>query len=549
MWRALQGCFFLALASAALAHDVTLYRIRGQECEQATLAREDVEKAQHFVLEGMKIGSCTESGFGWPATTQSVAIPLIDTPVTVTHMKKSMWEVASLKAQSWLGPFLQFNGGKQKQPISRPAPKPNYFRRDDDDWMDGVTTPLESTGFLKQRADESSVISRSDDSSPFAPTLKPWWNTIQQNDEAAGILNIKTTDSGTEMQHAQHKSSMGITRSAVMRGTAGIVSTIAASRSGIMSAPLKMAAFSKLAHESILYDTSQSQTLPSLAKALSDVAGTLANSRVIFTGEKHTSPVHHAFQLEVIKKVDNLDDNPTIIGLEMLYRQHQPALDAFVFGEPSVGGGSLAKLAERTRWESTWGHPIDLYADVFNFARQKKIRLCGLNLPQPIVRMVSEDGLEKLDPQLRNTLPKIDLNDAEHRRRFMEALPNLEASKADHYYEAMALWDDYMASSIAHYITPSPKDGAGFDGATLKTMPTTGKERMVVLVGSNHVRGRVGIPNRFFRRTGLPSFNIVAWDTDPWEGDKPPEIGSPDLKAEADWVLFTKPPQEEVFNV
>ena len=49
--------------------------------------------------------------------------------------------------------------------------------------------------------------------------------------------------------------------------------------------------------------------------------------------------------------VDALDERPFAIGLEMFYRQHQPALDAFVFQD-----GSFANLKKRTRWASTWGY-------------------------------------------------------------------------------------------------------------------------------------------------------------------------------------------------
>jgi len=455
----------------------------------------------------MKIGSCAANGFTVTATTESVAIPVLNEVVTVDHMRRSMWELASLKAQSWLiSPFFPFGrGGAKTKTISRPTSKPFHFGRGG--WLnDMVTPPLESSDFLKKRSVEPLV------------------------------------------QHNQRKSSLGVPRSAVVRGAAAMFSTVATSglsAAAVEPSAMDWAAQSNLARDYILYDTDQSQTLPSLAKALSDEAGKLAESRVIFTGEKHTSPVHHAFQLEVIKTVDSLDDNPTIIGLEMLWRQHQPALDAFVFGEPSVGGGSLAKLSERTQWDATWGFPIELYADLFNFAHQKKIRLCGLNVPYPVVQMVSQQGIGNLDPRLRNALPQVDLSNTEHRRRFMEAMGamgKLKASEAENYYEAMALWDDYMASSIAQYITPTPKDGAGLKGAT-----NTGKERMVVLVGANHVRGRVGIPDRFSRQTGLSDFVMVAeeaaWGTDTWDGDKLPDIGRPDLKAEADWVLFTKPQQ------
>ena len=78
-------------------------------------------------------------------------------------------------------------------------------------------------------------------------------------------------------------------------------------------------------------------------------------ARVIFAAEDHLNPLHHVMQLEMIKAVDALDERPFAIGLEMFYRQHQPALDAFVFED-----GSFANLKRRTRWKSTWGCDLGL---------------------------------------------------------------------------------------------------------------------------------------------------------------------------------------------
>ena len=126
-----------------------------------------------------------------------------------------------------------------------------------------------------------------------------------------------------------------------------------------------------------------------------------ATPRVFFVGEEHRHQLHHAFQVEMIKAVDALDEAPTLIGLEMCWRQHQPALDAFVFGDKARGGGDLAKLAERTNWAKTWGYPIELYAEVLNYARDRRLRLCGLNTPYAIIDTVARVGLDRLPPEVR----------------------------------------------------------------------------------------------------------------------------------------------------
>ena len=182
-----------------------------------------------------------------------------------------------------------------------------------------------------------------------------------------------------------------------------------------------------------------------------------------------------------------------------------------------MGGGDLSLLSSRTKWEQTWGYDIGLYTPVLLYAREKRIRLCGLNAPYELVTAVSQLGVEGLDPQLRNLLPTLDLGNREHRARFVETMESMigggvhapmSRSELQRSYEAMTLWDEYMAASIAGYVSNSPRPGAGLNGGA-----SLGTERMVVLVGSSHVRGRVGIPDRFTRRTGLQTFTVRggAW--------------------------------------
>jgi hypothetical protein len=154
----------------------------------------------------------------------------------------------------------------------------------------------------------------------------------------------------------------------------------------------------------------------------------------------------------------------------------------------------------------------------------------------------------------------VDVTNADHKRRFMEAIGGgIEADgvtvippgddgthggmseiQAQRSYEAMALWDDFMASSVAGYVSAAPRRGSGLKGAS-----STGTERMVVLVGASHVRGRVGLPDRFARRAHLPTFTLLPLSV-PWpsigSSSSPPPQGAERLPvSEADWVVYTRP--------
>ena len=152
----------------------------------------------------------------------------------------------------------------------------------------------------------------------------------------------------------------------------------------------------------VLFDTRVGSYLPAApARYIQAALHRDGDPRVIFAGETHTHPLHHLMQYELVRGVNDLDGKPLAIGLEMCYRQHQPALDAFVFGGGADGGGSFSELKKRVKWRKTWGYDINQYAKIFSYARQNGIRLVGLNVPYGMVQMVSNFGLRKLPDELR----------------------------------------------------------------------------------------------------------------------------------------------------
>lgn len=270
------------------------------------------------------------------------------------------------------------------------------------------------------------------------------------------------------------------------------------------------------------FGTAQGETLISTLKAQ-------PNTRVICVGEEHLHPLHHVFQLNIIKAVHKIDASPTLIGMEMFWREHQAALDDFIFGEVQNGGGSIRMLQDRTQWWANWGYPIKLYADILNYAREKRIRLVGLNAPYPIVQGVGRLGLKKvysmLPPKVLASMPEVDLDNEEHFQRF-QSLSKASKTRFSHTYEAMAFWDDYMAASIATFFTHPQK-----------LMP-----RMVVLAGLGHVQGRVGIPDRVNKRTFVKTLTVVPRSV-PWTAIGAggfPGVQGPVSTAEGDFVLYTR---------
>jgi len=299
----------------------------------------------------------------------------------------------------------------------------------------------------------------------------------------------------------------------------------------------------------VLYSTQKESFRIALGETLVPTLKARPDTRVICVGEEHPHPLHHAFQLNVIKAVDRMDASPTLIGLEMCWREHQAALDDFVFGDVRSGGGSIEMLENRTRWLTNWGWSIKLYADIFNYAREKRIRLVGLNAPSPIVSLVGRRGLKEaysmLNAETLSSMPEVELDNKEHFQRFKDRLGSvsdlsaLSSTRFQNMYEAQSLWDEYMAASIAKYFSHAPQQSMS---------------RMVVLAGVGHLQGRVGIPDRVEKRTSVKTYTVVPISV-PWPG-----IGSggfPDVHStgsafqdvstkgpvspkEGDWVLYTR---------
>ncbi len=209
----------------------------------------------------------------------------------------------------------------------------------------------------------------------------------------------------------------------------------------------------------------------------------LAQWDVVCVGESHPDAAHHRVQLEVIKALHG--EGPVGIGLEMLWREQQPIVDRYLQGELDEPG-----FLEAVAWQTTWGYDWELYAPIFRYAKQNGLALFGLNARRDLVRSVGRKGLGGLSLAERLELPEIDLELPGHRELFLENLGGAHGAHGgegfERMYQAMTLWDEFMAESAARFCRTTP-------GA-----------RLVVIAGSGHIEGRLGIPARIERRLGAP---------------------------------------------
>jgi uncharacterized iron-regulated protein len=236
---------------------------------------------------------------------------------------------------------------------------------------------------------------------------------------------------------------------------------------------------------------------------------------VVYVGEEHPNPHHHAAQLEVLTAAYQADPS-VALGLEMLPKTMQPALDAFVSGATDE-----KTFLEQVSWEKTWGFPWGLYKPLLEFCRAHKLRAFALNAPRELTHTVAKSGLEALSPEEKKQLPELKPGPEAHREQVREAFGahphgKFSGKKFEHFYTAQLIWDETMAESAAAAL--SSKDAP---------------KHLVVVAGEGHTR-HFAIPDRAARRGAQPYLTVVP------VLDDDVAAAQEDRVADVYWVLETK---------
>ena len=139
--------------------------------------------------------------------------------------------------------------------------------------------------------------------------------------------------------------------------------------------------------ENTILDTSTA-TVISREKLITE----LSEVRVVYAGESHTNPSHHAIQLAVIKALAQTTPDLSI-GMEMFDHSYQPILDRWTAGELDE-----STFLQQTHWYANWRFDYGLYRDILEYAKEKKIRVIALNVPFHIPPRIRVGGIASLPP-------------------------------------------------------------------------------------------------------------------------------------------------------
>ncbi len=208
----------------------------------------------------------------------------------------------------------------------------------------------------------------------------------------------------------------------------------------------------------------------------------------IVVGEVHDDPDDHRLELEIIKALHETDV-PLAIGLEMFRADSQRALDDWV-------RGSLPLDDFLPLYYNNWRMAWPIYREIFTYAREHRIPMVGLNIPDEIAATVAKKGFASLTEKERQILPPgISCDVDPTYMNFIKQAYVGHSQKTDkqflHFCEAQMVWDKSMAANLIDYRKKHPS------------------QTVVVLAGVGHAWKR-GIPEQLAReskytvKTALP---------------------------------------------
>jgi len=210
-------------------------------------------------------------------------------------------------------------------------------------------------------------------------------------------------------------------------------------------------------------------------------------TRVVLVGETHTDYGHHLNQLAVIKKTHEKWGGVLSIGLEMVQQPFQKYLNDYI--EDKI---TEREMLRGVQWYLRWRYDFRLYRPIFDFAKQHKIPLIALNIPQELTKRISKVGIDGLTPNERKQLPHfVDKSNAEYTKRLRKIFGMHTHGKTFNekgfkkFVDAQLGWDEGMAFAVSNYLRKHPN------------------EHMVILAGSGHLINREGIPSRLDRQLKL----------------------------------------------
>ena len=192
---------------------------------------------------------------------------------------------------------------------------------------------------------------------------------------------------------------------------------------------------------------------------------------VIYVGETHDDPAHHAYEMELIRGL-LARKVKFAVGWEMFDVTQQSSIDAWASHKIS-----LEELLVKTDFQKRWGVYSPVYEQILRITEKANGRNLALNAPPELVRKIAR--AEPLTAEETAMLPSGFVGDSGAYKNFVSLIgehPGVEEADLRRYFDAQNVWDQTMANRILEFKRLNPK------------------VKLVVLTGRDHVFGGYGIP-------------------------------------------------------
>ena len=117
------------------------------------------------------------------------------------------------------------------------------------------------------------------------------------------------------------------------------------------------------------------------------VAARASLARVVYLGETHDNPVHHAHQARVLQALLRAGARPAL-AFEMLTQDQQPEVDGAM-----RGADGAAALDARLRWRERGWPDFAMYQPLFELALSDRLPVIAADLDPGTVRRIAKEGL------------------------------------------------------------------------------------------------------------------------------------------------------------
>ena len=216
-----------------------------------------------------------------------------------------------------------------------------------------------------------------------------------------------------------------------------------------------------------------------------EVIDDLKKADIVFIGESHDNRSDHQAEMDIVRALYESGVRPGI-GLEMFRAESQAILDGWTDGK--VDQNTFIRA-----YYNNWSIPWPFYRDIFLYAREKKLPIVGLNIPDEIAEKVAAKGFNSLGyEELAKLPPSISCDVDPSYMDFIENAYEAHGMKKERFVffcEAQMLWDKAMAWHLINYMKKNPG------------------RKMVVIAGSGHSWKR-GMPEQL-RRAEPYTFKVI----------------------------------------